>query len=462
MRITDIGTQAILQSLSTGFIFQINIDTVKLGALNTDLGSPATDVPGGVVYTVPAASVKSSKLNNKTILFEITLNENVGDFTYGSVGLYLTTGELFAYDIFAPYPKKANNLPVQLGDTHKHYYSVTCQDLSSAVTLTFAPIVPSELPSVNTAALLPAAASAPNSLYIVKTHSAFSNKPALAYTNGASWVYSPLDSNTLQSFTQSPTMTGTATATGTNSIAAGNATANGNENVVLGTASATGNNNIVARTGNLVTTHGDHHVIIGDRNSGGSLAGQHHNTLIGGLSNSVLNTVNNATAIGAEYAVLEADYSIAVGKNPKTNTVGESAHAVGMFSRAGDAQHSRILLKAISNSMAPTELFADSIGRFIVEPNSAIFGKGTMLMVCPSPEKIIAWDFTLRAENTVGNSGILRAHSFTVRSEYPVIHGVTFVVNINNPLNALQFIVNPENTSATRWLLDFELTRIMW
>lgn len=458
MLLTDVGTNALLQSDASGHSFVLDITALKFGALNTNLGSSATEIPGGIVYTASSPQISYSKLNDRTILIKVTLDSSVGDFTYGSVGLYLSTGELFAYDIFPIVTKTKSNLPGVYGDTQTRYYAVTCQNISSSVNLSFDAIVPSELPTVDNSHDLPDADESLNTLYIVKSIAQLGGNPGLAYTDGIDWHYSSLAQSGKEAFHQSTPFSGSPQATGTNAIAIGDSEVDGNNSIAMNSSIAIGDNVFVANTGKDDTTFGDHHVVIGDRNTGGLTSDRHHNTIIGGSQNTP--DADNVTAIGAEGAKLNADYSVAIGKRGKTTTMGELAFSSGMFSREGDAQVSRFIFKAITTDTDLTPLLSHTSDLY-VEANSAMFGRGVVMSVQTTPSLVIyVWDVILKVQSL--GSVITQSLTLTPRAEYSTPVSTVINVAINNDDHMLEFTINALNSNNTRWVLNLETTRIMW
>lgn len=463
MIITDVGMNAILQSEASGYVYKIDIGAIKLGALNTNLGTGATELPGGPVYTFNTDQIKYTELDSagtpsKYILIQTDMDSTVGDFTYGSVGVYLESGELFAYDIFSIYPKNATNLPEVYGDHHRRFYGLICKNITDMVTLDYDVVASTQFPSVAHDGLLPTASDVPYMLYLVAKISSISNKPGLAYSNGTSWIYSTLDQQGLAGIDVSSTFTGNPSASGDTSIAFGNSTIQGDDSMSLGDSHGIGDRILVGFTGNSTTTYGEDQIVFGDRNSGGLTSARHHNIVTGGSQN--LAAADYVSIFGGEGNRGNADYTTLMGKRSKATTKGEKTHAVGMFSREGDAQHSEFIFKLITNSTNSTEMFADTNGRLFVELDSATFFYGKLLMVRPGA-LYYAWDVSIRVENTT-LGGIAASLTVTARPEYFVPALTVLSITISNIDSTLRLNITAPNSSVTRWVLDLAATRVMW
>lgn len=191
--ITNAGNAAILTSLTsagvTGPGFQLQVTTCKLGATNPAFDPTLTDVPGGVVYMCSTGQMTATQLNSNTILYYIELDESVGNFAYGSVGLYLSDGTLLTYVSLPEIrTKTANNFPSVLGNDHSYYIPVTVTSSSTAFTLSLPQTVQAEVPSVASEAYLPDPTTAPYNAYVLRASAAYAGTTTLAITNGSAWT----------------------------------------------------------------------------------------------------------------------------------------------------------------------------------------------------------------------------------------------------------------------------------
>jgi hypothetical protein len=191
--VTDAGNAALVTALSTsnapGLGFQLQVVNFKLGALNNTFNPAATTLPGGVVYTGLPGQMKAMRTNDdNTILYYIELDGSVGDFTYGSVGLYLADGTLLTYESLPEVRSKIsnNNLPEAVGNIHCYHIPVTITRSNLIFDLTLPEMTYMSLPRVAQTADLPDPGSAPYSAYIVT--SGVANTPALAFSQGTHWT----------------------------------------------------------------------------------------------------------------------------------------------------------------------------------------------------------------------------------------------------------------------------------
>ena len=189
--ITNAGNAAILQAMgaSPGLGFQLQVTNFMLGAANTTFNSAATSLPGGTVYTGVAGELQALTTNDpNTLCYVINLDASVGGFMYGSIGLYLSTGELLTYVTLAePRTKTATNLPAVLGDVHIYYMPVTVTGSADLFTINLPPAAAQSIPTVAANANLPAPSTATSSVFIVKSDVSNNGEPSLAYTDGINW-----------------------------------------------------------------------------------------------------------------------------------------------------------------------------------------------------------------------------------------------------------------------------------
>ena len=83
-----------------------------------------------------------------------------------------------------------------------------------------------------------------------------------------------------------------------------------------------------------------------------------YNIIIGGTSNQIgtSSEVEFGTVLGGARNFVEADYGIASGKEAVASHISEAAHASGYFATEGDAQFSKMVLRAETSDATPAEL----------------------------------------------------------------------------------------------------------
>ena len=129
MVITNDGITAINNASNSGP--RVDIDTFKLGAdANFTPLATDTDIHGTQRYS---GSVTNYRVVDADVVeFELIIDQTEGDYSYGNVGLFLSSGDLFA---LAAYPtlrnKVGQNLASgELGDRHVIIAQVTMDDPS--------------------------------------------------------------------------------------------------------------------------------------------------------------------------------------------------------------------------------------------------------------------------------------------------------------------------------------------
>jgi hypothetical protein len=201
--ITNIGMSSMIQSAATGFQLQLDINTFKLGSSNAAFNPASTDVPGTIVYTGGSPQLTAQQTNDpNTILYCISLDSSIGTFQYGSVGLYLSTGQLFTYISLTDLTTKtADNLPSVAGDNKVYFMPVQVNRSVDAFTITVNNIPTTNLPYAATFDNLPPPGTAPFNCYIVASDNTLGGKASLVFTDNVNWYHlAGLDTNGTSKF----------------------------------------------------------------------------------------------------------------------------------------------------------------------------------------------------------------------------------------------------------------------
>ena len=133
--ITCAGVSALLAAQLAGQTFSPNVVQISSSVLACT--GEETSLPS-VVWTAPAAAVTQIALSNNTLRTIIYMDTTVGNFTIGTVGLFTSTGQLFALGTFpGAGTKTASNLPSVVGNIRTLYLDLIYTDISS----TFVPEV---------------------------------------------------------------------------------------------------------------------------------------------------------------------------------------------------------------------------------------------------------------------------------------------------------------------------------
>lgn len=169
---------------------QISITKVKIGK---DLITPTTAMTdvSGVVWEGDTSFIKYQVLNESSVLFKITLDENVGDFDVGNIGLFLESGELFAIVALPSVSKKIkNNLPDVVGNRRIYNIPIVLSGIANIVNLSILVADEASIPVVANETLLPDPLIAPYSAYSVLMHSKFGT-PVIALRVDSNWWFIP-------------------------------------------------------------------------------------------------------------------------------------------------------------------------------------------------------------------------------------------------------------------------------
>lgn len=171
--------------------FQLQVTNFKLGSLNTPFDPTLGDVPGTIVYnSVPGQLKAITTSDPDTIIYVVQLDSSVGGFAYGSVGLYLATGQMITYDALPEVRTKiADNQPGVIGNTHVYYIPISVSRTDTIFTVNLPSIDPQTLPIVANDGALPSPTLTPFDAYIVRAYSGASGSPAFAYTDGTTWSF---------------------------------------------------------------------------------------------------------------------------------------------------------------------------------------------------------------------------------------------------------------------------------
>jgi len=167
---------------------KVAVTKVKVGSSIISPDSSMTDVTN-VVWEGDSSYIQYQLIDERTFLFKVTLDESIGDFDIGNIGLFLDDGTMFCVSTLIGVEKKvANNAPV-VGNRKIFEIPIVLAGISGAIDVTL--LVPDEasLPFVQTEASLPNYVTAPFSAYIVTYHTRFKTS-ALAMRTSEGWSYS--------------------------------------------------------------------------------------------------------------------------------------------------------------------------------------------------------------------------------------------------------------------------------
>lgn len=185
--ITEAGLIAVNKA-GQGYGPKISITSFRIGssygfqtsALDTDVH---IDVNTGA-YHGQSSQLSTQRLDNNTILYKINLDQTVGNFNIGNIGLYLADGTLFSLtSLDNQFPKLAI-----LGNTYSISIILNETSLGTVSSITFDIPDLGLLPEVDILSDLPAPGTALASTYLVRNYPNYGH-PVLASVVNNSWVY---------------------------------------------------------------------------------------------------------------------------------------------------------------------------------------------------------------------------------------------------------------------------------
>lgn len=193
--ITEAGVAASLASRASGYTIKTQLVSYVIGdGFNVEPTGKETTIYGNEVYSgTIAADMTVSSPNASTVVFTLELDPSIGDFQAGNIGLFDSSGTLFAILVYtAPRPKQKDNLPSVAGNTLVISMALRMAGMGSALNLSLIPKTITSLPVAISILDLPAAGTLVDGLYVVSSNSQLSGRPSLSYSNGTSWSHIPL------------------------------------------------------------------------------------------------------------------------------------------------------------------------------------------------------------------------------------------------------------------------------
>lgn len=191
--ITKAGTQAIMSAGTSGPL--IDITGFRIGARSAAQGAVAdkndTDVDD-FVYSGDSTAISYQVLpDSESCMFQIVLDESVGDFTVGQIGL-MAGNTLFSKSVlFRTENKWKSELPGRYGNTITFNIILTISDVESCINLTILRSLYASLPQVETENDLPLAATSLYNTYVVRNHTKTGTE-ALASKRNNQWNFTTM------------------------------------------------------------------------------------------------------------------------------------------------------------------------------------------------------------------------------------------------------------------------------
>lgn len=183
--VTDQGITSAIQAGISGPL--VKVSHVKVGSSLVIPDSTMTDVPN-IVWEGDSSYIQYQLVDERTFLFKVTLDESIGDFDIGCIGLFLEDGTMFTISTLIGIEKKiANNAPT-VGNRKIFEIPIVLAGISGVLDVTL--LVPDEcsIPFVQTEASLPNYQVAPFSVYEIMYHTELKTA-CVALRTSTGWKY---------------------------------------------------------------------------------------------------------------------------------------------------------------------------------------------------------------------------------------------------------------------------------
>lgn len=166
---------------------KLNITSVKIGSTVLNPLSTMEDVTDEV-WSGDSQFISYQVLDDNTFAFVVTLDESIGNFQIGNIGLFIEDGTMFCLTTLLQPEQKTKNESTVVGNRFEYVIPIILSGISDAVQVSY--IVPDEasLPVVYTEASLPDYRQTNYSAYVVQNFS-LQNVPALAMRTSTGWSF---------------------------------------------------------------------------------------------------------------------------------------------------------------------------------------------------------------------------------------------------------------------------------
>lgn len=188
--LTDAGISAIINAGTSGPAiditgFRIGSRSVAEGAVPSKSDSDVDDF----VYQGSATQIAYQILpDGRGCMFQIVLDEDIGDFTVGQIGLMVGSVMLSKTVLYRGENKWRSNLPGVMGNALVFNIILEISNVQSCINLTLMRSLYASLPEVNTESGLPPANTATYNTYLVRNHTKLGVSVIATVRNGI-WLY---------------------------------------------------------------------------------------------------------------------------------------------------------------------------------------------------------------------------------------------------------------------------------
>jgi Phage tail-collar fibre protein len=426
--LTNSGISSALSSEDSNFTFKSTITGFKLSDATANLvDASLTNLPGTIVHQ--STNLKVKRLNDNYVLVTVVLDTTIGDFSYGCIGFYTDTGELFSYAISKHLTeKRRENLPTQLGNRIPIRFVMGFDNLGKSVVFPNIDDTDVSLPEVLNTSSLPNATTTLKSLYIVKNHVNYAGA-VLAYSDGYVWKYTSLTGGNKILYSESSIFSTAPTthSTSDNSIALGGKAKieeNSSYSLVGPKSKTAGDNNVVfAIDSENVSNTGNNLISLGKNNSAGNLPTHDGNTIIGG-NNNVIRGKNNSIISSTNVLIEHDNVNVINALQVKSSWNNEIITGnSGYFVELGDIKESTLLFKRVTTQNSQVRLASIPLNN-----NTNIAGTFTVNSFANNASKVSVFAFCANNYNdslnvTYENKWLLSNLS---------LENVNFILEANN------------------------------
>lgn len=179
--ITNAGIAAAVAAEARGM--KIAIDRFKIGSYlipENELNPSSTSVFNEVYDSGPNTNRLSvSVLSSNTLIYRVRLDEQIGNFSIGNIGLFLTDGTLFSLTALPSVVEKRRTLGSETGNVLVFHIIIQINNISSVMNVSLNLIQDLQIPEVVSETNLPSPQLATSPIYYVRNFQN-TNIPALA------------------------------------------------------------------------------------------------------------------------------------------------------------------------------------------------------------------------------------------------------------------------------------------
>jgi len=151
--ITNAGIQAVITAENDGP--KIKITSVKIGSAIINPTSSMTDVTD-FVWQGNSSYLTYNIIDANTFAFKVTLDESVGDFNVGNIGLFTASGDLFCLTSLFAVERKYQTTVSQQGNRREYIVYIQLTQIIDKIDLTIYDSTDASIPTVQTENDLPA------------------------------------------------------------------------------------------------------------------------------------------------------------------------------------------------------------------------------------------------------------------------------------------------------------------